>query len=735
MIRLGWLCAVVVLGAGCTQMQHSPQERIGRMTTATQPAETLPAPPLAPKKPFSFTRHGITVEDPWAWLKDAGYPKVDDPEVLNYLKAENEYFEAVMGPHKPLVEKLVEEMKGRLKEDDESVPAKDGDYLYWWKFQPGAQYRDWYRKPVAGGEAELLVSEPALAEGLDYFRLGTLDVSPNGKLVAYSTDTNGSERFTLKVRDIAAKKDIDVEIPGTLGDVVWDADSTGFFYTLVNENWRPYVAKYHRLGDDVSKDAVIYEESDSSFFVNISHSQSRRFLIISTADHVTSEVWLVPTDKPLAKPVLVSKRQAGRQYEVDEREGTLYIRTNDTHKNFRVVTAGIDEPGEWKELIPGSDEHYIRNVISYKNALVIEERLKGLDQIRVRTYEGGEHFVAMPEAAYTVEVDEDNREYELGALRLSYESMVTPRTIFDYDLSKRQLISRKVQEVPSGYDAGQYETVRLMAPSRDGVQIPVSIVYKKGFKRDGSQPLHLYAYGAYGHAIPPSFSTNRLSLLDRGFAYAIAHIRGGDDMGYQWYLDGKLEKRQNTFNDFVDAAKFLVKEGYASAGNISISGGSAGGELMGAVTNMNPELWRAVVAHVPFVDVLNTMLDDSLPLTPIEWPEWGNPIKDKKAFETILSYSPYDNVEAKAYPPLMITGGLNDPRVTYWEPAKWAAKLRHTKTDNNLLVLKINMGAGHGGKSGRFSKLYDVAEEYTFILKAFGLANEKLQTPALADAQ
>lgn len=710
------------------------------MTTAPQTAEMVAKPPVAARKPYSYTRHGYTIEDPYAWLKDPKYPEVTDTEVLDYLKAENAYFDAQMGPHKPLIETVYEELKARLKEDDESVPAKEGAWEYWWKFQPGAQYRDWYRRPVgggaanqlasggapnqrdSGGEAELLLSEPKLAEGLEYFRLGTLEVSPDGKLLAYSADTNGSERFTLKVKDLASKADLDFEIPGTIGEIVWSADSKGFFYTLVNENWRPYVVKYHSLGTAVGDDPVIYEEQDSGFFLSIDHTQSRRFLVISAADHVTSEVRLVPLKDPLAKPAMVSPRQTGRQYNVDEREGTLYIRTNDTHKNFRVVTAKIDKPGEWQELIPGTDAHYIREIASHKNVLVIEERMNGLDQIRLRDYEGGEHYVAFPEPAYAVSMDIDNREYALDALRLRYESMVTPVTTFDYDLAQRKLVTRKVQQIPSGYDPSQYETVRIMAPARDGAQIPVSIVYKKGFKRDGSQPVHLYAYGAYGLAMPPGFQSTRLSLLDRGFAYAIAHIRGGDEMGYQWYLDGKLEKRQNTFNDFVDAARGLIKHGFASEGNISISGGSAGGELMGAVVNMNPELWRAVVAHVPFVDVLNTMQDESLPLTPMEWPEWGNPITDKKAFETIRAYSPYDNVEAKAYPPLLITGGLNDPRVTYWEPAKWAAKLRYMKTDDNLLLLKINMGAGHGGKSGRFASLYEDAEEYVFILKAFGMA-------------
>lgn len=681
-------------------------------------------PPIAPVRPHRYERHGVTIEDPYFWLKDQNYPKVENPEVLDHLKAENAYFEQVMAPLKPLTDRLFDELKARQKEDDASVPSKDGDSLYWWQFEKGAQYRSWYRKRVGTGEPELLLDEPTLAAGLEYFRLNALSVSPDGRYLAYSADDDGSERFKLKIRDLETGADIEEVSRETIGQIVWAADSRRLAYVEVNANWRPHRVRLHRLGTPGGEaDPILYEEQDASFFVGLSRSQDRSHFIIGTADHVTSEVYLLPTDDPTAPLKLVSPRQPGREYDVDVREGRLYIRTNDTHRNFRIATATLENPGEWEELIAGSDEHYIRGLTAFQNVLAISERIEGLDQVRLRDYDGGEHHVRFPEESYTVSLGA-NLEYAAPMLRLVYTSMVTPTTVYDYDIAARTLHVRKVQEVPSGYDPTLYETVRLTATARDGAKVPVSVVYKKGFPRDGSGRLHLYAYGAYGHAIPPSFSTARLSLLDRGFAYAIAHVRGGDDLGYTWYLDGKLDKRWNTFNDFVDVARHLIVEKFTSAGNISISGGSAGGELMGVVANTNPELWRAVVAHVPFVDVLNTMQDESLPLTPIEWPEWGNPIEDKGVFEYIRGYSPYDNVEAKAYPAMLVTAGLNDPRVTYWEPAKWVARLRANKTDDNLLLLKTNMGAGHGGKSGRWDSLHEVAEEYAFILLCFGIADE-----------
>ena len=404
---------------------------------------------------------------------------------------------------------------------------------------------------------------------------------------------------------------------------------------------------------------------------------------------------------------------------MDHNAGRFVIRTNDTHRNFRLATADPENPDDWTELLPAGDSHYFTTCAPFAGFLAIMQRVDGLETLTIRTWEGDSHEVSFPEDVFTLTFGM-NAESDQSHVRLVYQSMVTPSTTYDYDVRTRTLTLRKQQEIPSGYDKSAYGTTRLMATARDGAEVPVSVVYPKDYPRDGSGKLHLYGYGAYGLAMRPSFSAARLSLLDRGFAYAIAHVRGGDEMGYHWYEDGKLDKRTNTFNDFVDAARFLVDAGWAREGNISISGGSAGGELMGAVTLQAPELWRAVVLQVPFVDVLNTMLDGSLPLTPIEWPEWGNPIENKADFDNIASYSPYDNIEARDYPWQMVTGGLNDPRVTYWEPAKWTAKMRAMKTDDNPLVMKINMGAGHGGKTGRFQRIQETAEEYTFVLKAFG---------------
>ncbi|WP_340317084.1 S9 family peptidase [Rhizorhabdus argentea] len=678
------------------------------------------AAPVAERRPYSYSRHGTTIEDPWFWLKDQKYPVIEDADVLAYLRAENSYFEAAMAPHAALVETLFAEMKGRLKEDDASVPQKDGDWLYWWAFKPGGQYRIWYRKPAksdgAGGAASILLDEPAEAAAVDYFRLQVLSVSPDGRLAAWSADTSGAERFVLKIRDLATGADIETVSSVTNGAVAWGADSRSLVYTEVNDNWRTYRARLHILGSDPAEDRTLYEETEElGFNVGVGKTHDERWILIATGDNQTSEVRLVPADDPGAEPVMVSPRRTKREYSVDSAHGSLWIHTNDDHVNFRVARADPADPGSWETVIAGSDSVYIRGLTSFARHLVLTERVEGLDQIRLRGYDGSEHRIAFPEASYTAGLG-SNPEFDPAAYRLSYASMVTPQTVFDYDPAARALTTLKVQEIPSGYDPSLYATERLMVPARDGKTIPVSVLYRKGFPRDGSGKLLLYAYGAYGHAIPPGFSTVRLSLVDRGWAYAIAHIRGGDDLGYDWYLQGKAEQRWNTFHDFTDAAKGLIAAGLTRAGNIAINGGSAGGELMGVVANTDPELWGAVVADVPFVDVLNTMQDESLPLTPGEWPEWGNPITDKAAFELIRSYSPYDNVEAKAYPPMLITGGLNDPRVTYWEPAKWAAKLRATKTDDNLLLLKINMGAGHGGKSGRYDSLKEDAEAYAFVL-------------------
>ncbi len=688
-------------------------------------------PPVAATRPHSFSHHDITVVDPYHWLRDPSYPTVDDPNVLAYLEAENDYFEASMAPLAPLRAQIFEELKGRVKPDDASVPAPDGDFEYWWLFRPGDQYRSWMRRPRGGGAEQLVLSEPELARDAGYFRLGTQRVSPDGRLLAYSTDTDGSERFTLRIRDIASGTDIETVTSVSVGNVEWAADSKAVAWTEVNENWRRTKIRLHVIGGaggagrdgQGGEDRVLYEETeDKGFGVSVARSQDGRWLILSTSDHVSSEVRLLPADAPGAAPLLVRRRAAGVSYDVDMRGGTIFVRANDTHVNFRIATAGIAAPGDWQTLIAGSDRDYITGMAAFTSYLAVQGRRDGLDRIVLRRDDGSETAIPFTEAAYTASLG-TNLEADAPKLRLGYASMVTPATVFDYDVASGTLETRKVQAIPSGYDPSQYESRRLWITARDGVRVPVAIVHRKGFAADGSGALHLYAYGAYGIASSPGFSANRLSLLDRGMAYAVAQIRGGDDLGRQWYLDGKLEKRTNTFNDFVDVARGLAAAGWAAPGQISASGGSAGGELMGAVINQAPELFRAVVAHVPFVDVLNTMLDESLPLTPGEWPEWGNPITSKADFELIRSYSPYDQVAAQAYPPLMVTAGLNDPRVTYWEPAKWTAKLRAAKTDDNILIFKTNMGAGHGGKSGRFAALEELAEEYAFILDQFGLGD------------
>ena len=681
---------------------------------------TLATPPVAAKKPFTYTHHGITVADDYAWLRDPGYPEVTDKEVLAHLQAENAWFEARMGGQQGRIDALFREMRARIKEADKSVPQKDGHYLYWIEFEEGAEYKKWWRRPVAGGPDELILDEVALAEGHEYFRLGAISVSQDGRLLAWSVDDNGSERFTARIKNLATGEVLADEIPGTLSGLVWVAGDKGLVYSLANEQWRTDNARLHWLGRPLEEDVELYHEDDEGFRVGASLSANEEWLIVSSGDHETSEVRLIPAADPLAQPVLVRAREKGVEYDVDLHGDTLFVHTNDTHENFRLAKAHLSHPAEWETVIEGSDAFYLTGFELFRDFYVVEGRRAGLDSVELRWYDDPARIepIVFPEASYVAGLG-DNPEWAMSVLRLSYESMVSPASVLDYDVAARTLTTLKVQEIPSGYDASLYATERLEIAARDGTKVPVSVLYRKD--RAAGGPLHLYGYGAYGIAIEPGFSTSRLSLVDRGFAYAIAHIRGGDDLGRAWYKAGKLEARTNTFNDFVDVAQGLIERGYTAAGRISISGGSAGGELMGAVINSDPGLWGAVVAHVPFVDVLATMLDPSLPLTPGEWPEWGNPIEDKAAFELIRSYSPYDQVRAQAYPPLLVTAGLNDPRVTYWEPAKWVARLRELKTDGNELLLKTNMGAGHGGKSGRFESLKETAEEFAFILWQLGV--------------
>jgi oligopeptidase B len=678
------------------------------------------APPRAAQHPIVNERHGVSWPDPYAWLRDPAYPEVQDPEIRAYLEAENAYFAAVMAPEQGLIQELHTELKGRIKDDDSSVPVADGAYLYHWQFQPGAQYRTWYRAPREGGTAAVMLDETALALDKSYFNLRSLAPSPDGQLLAFATDENGSERYVIHIKDLASGVSTTDLVANTAGSVVWSADGATLFYVELNEKLRPYRVRAHRLGTDATADRTVYTEDDPAFFVSIGLTQSRRFVVVTAGSHVTREVRLIDATRPAGEPLLIAARRDGHRYSVEHAHDRLWIRTNDRHENFRLVSAPIDAPGEasWQEEIAGDDHHYLLGVTCFRDFLVITERLDGLANLRIRDYAGEEHAIDFAEAVYTAGLG-DNREFATDRLRVGFSSLTRPATVLDYHVADRRLEVLKEQEIPSGYDASRYVGRRLWAAAADGERVPISLVHARDCPVDGSGRLYLYGYGSYGMAMEPSFNSTRLSLLDRGFAVAIAHVRGGDELGHRWYREGKLERKTNSFTDFIACAEALIEGGYAAPGRIAIRGGSAGGMLMGAVTNLRPELWRCVVAEVPFVDVLNTMLDASLPLTPIEWPEWGNPLTSEEDFRRIRAYCPYENIEAKAYPAMLVTAGISDPRVTYWEPAKYVARLRELKTDRNLLLLKTNMDAGHFGASGRFDALKELAEILAFILKCF----------------
>ncbi len=725
--RLTFLTCAGALAALMTSAVSADTHEDQSSVTAT--------PPIAEKREHTYTHHGITISDPYDWLYDKSYPEIDDEDVLDYVRAENAYFEAQMEPQAGLTEALFTEMRGRIKEDDSTVPQRMGEHLYWSEFEEGAQYRKHYRRAVGAEDdvtPHLILDENVLAEGHEYFRLGALSISHNGRFMAYSTDTSGAERYTARIMDLDTGELLADEIPNLRSSLTWVANDTALVYGPSSENWRTLEAKLHVIGTPVSDDVVLYKEDDESFGVGAGLSAQEDYLIIATGDNETSEVRFVSADNPTAPLTLVKARQTGVEYSIDMREGEMFVWTNDDHINFRLAKASLDTPGTWETVLAGSDEFYLTDFELFEGFFVTEGRLNGLDQVQIRQYDAPltAQPIAFPEASYDAGLS-NNPEYDQTVLRLSYESMVTPDSVYDYDVAASSLELLKQQEIPSGYDASLYETQRVEIEARDGTMVPVSIVMRKDRAEilaaqgiEGPGPLHLYAYGAYGYAVPPGFSTTRLSLVDRGFAYAIAHIRGGDDLGRRWYLQGKMFERTNTFNDFVDAGRGLIAQGFTAEGMVTASGGSAGGELMGAIVNQDPSQYGAIVSHVPFVDVLNTMLNAELPLTPGEWQEWGNPIESKEAFAYILSYSPYDQVSAQDYPPMMVTAGLNDPRVTYWEPAKWVALLRDKKTDDNVLVMKTNMGAGHGGQSGRWNSLRETAEEFAFILWQMGMSEQ-----------
>ena len=690
-----------------------------------------PEPPVARREPRTYTHHGVTLEDPYAWLRDPDYPDVKDQNILDYLTAENRYFEAALEPHRSLVDELFAELKAREPETESAVPWREHGYWYQWRFQAGAQYRTWLRAPAthAAAPAEtdpswtVLLDEAALAASHAYFDLGGLSVSPDGRFLAASMDTTGDERYVLSITDLTTGTEVGTPIADTHGAPVWFADSRHLAYLVRNAQWRPWQIRVRALNEE-TEDRVLFEEADDAFFVDLALSSSEQYLIISAADHVTSQAFHVGAADPHATPIAFSARTPGHEYGVDHGEGRFWFLSNAMHRNFALLSATETQPDQlhWQLRLAGRDDRYLTWCMRHRGHVVLGERVAGIDEVRILSDDGSDYHIALPEAAHVVGLG-NNSEYDAPFLRLRYESMVTPTTILDHDFASLSLTVRKVQTIPSGYDSARYTSERLLVTARDGVQVPVSVVARRDVVRDGTAPLYLYGYGAYGESIMPGFSANRLSLLERGFVFAIAHVRGGDDLGYAWYEAGKLAQRTNTFNDFVDVARDLVARGYTTSGRIAISGGSAGGELVAAAVNQAPALWGAAIAHVPFVDVLNTMLDPTLPLTPIEWPEWGNPIIDPAAFHHIRSYSPYDQLAPAAYPPMLVTAGLNDPRVTYWEPAKYVAKLRTQKTDDRWLLFKTEMEAGHGGQSGRFEALRELAEEYAFLLLSLAFAD------------
>lgn len=688
-------------------------------------------PPIAPRRPSRRTLHGVTVTDDYAWLKDEKWqevlrdPSLLDPDIRAYLEAENAYAEERLGPTQALQKALVAEMRGRIKEDDSGVPTPDGPFAYLWKFREGGQHQQMGRTPRDGGDMQTILDGDALAKQSTYFKFGGTRHSPDHRLEAWSADLLGSEFYTVRVRRWDTGEDLPDTLSETSGSVVWGRDGSFFFYVRVDENHRPLKVYRHRLGTAQADDVLVYEEKDAGWFTRIGESASGRFCVVSGGDHDTTEQWLIDLSSPDATPRLVAPREKGVRYSVADRGDELFILTNEGDAiDFRVATAPLAAPGRanWRELVPHRPGTYILDIELFAGHLARLERANALPSIVIRELATGEeHAIAFDETAYALDMV-GGYEFDTTTLRFVYSSMTTPSEVYDYDMATRERTLRKRQAVPSGHDPADYVTTRITATAHDGAEVRVSLLHRRDLVRDGRAPLLLYGYGSYGMSMPASFSANRLSLVDRGFVYAIAHIRGGSDQGWSWYLDGKREKKTNTFDDFVAAGRALIEAGYTSAGRVVGHGGSAGGMLMGAVANRAPELFAGIIAEVPFVDVLATMLDDKLPLTPPEWPEWGNPITDAAAFNYIRSYSPYDNVTAQRYPAILAMAGLTDPRVTYWEPAKWVARLRATMSSGGPVILRTNMGAGHGGSSGRFSRLDEVAIAYAFALDTVGLA-------------
>lgn len=733
--------ALLALSA-CSENAAGPDQ-----PTETEAAMDSPAPqdliaraqgldaPTPEQRPVEITQHDETRVDEFAWLRDDNWqavmrdPSVLDADIRTHLDAENAYYSEVMAPLSALEDRIYAEIRGRIKEDDSSPPERDGPWFYYTRYREGGQYPVFARRPAdetgaISGEEQIILDGDAEAEGIEYFDLGAVEHSPNHRYMAWAVDSAGSEFYEVRIRDLETGEDIATLTDEGYGSVEWANDSRTLYWVWRDANNRP--KRVYRQDMEADEAELVYEEADDGFFLGVGKTDGDTWIVLSASDHTTSEMRVYDANDPAAEALLVSEREAGVEYSLTEAGGQLFVRTNqDGAVDFKVMTAPLDDPrrANWSELIDHRPGVLINGLMGFENWMVRMERANALPRIIIRNVaDGAEHEIAFDEEAYALGLD-GGFEYAVDTLRFSYESPSTPEETFDYDMAARERTLIKRQEVPSGHDASDYVVRRLMAPARDGETIPVTLLYREGTPLDGSAPVLLYGYGSYGITIPASFSVSRLSLVDRGMIYAIAHIRGGMAKGYGWYLDGKLDTKINTFNDFVDSGRFLVDEGFTTQGHMVAMGGSAGGLLVGAAMNQAPELFAGVIAAVPFVDVVNTISDPSLPLTPPEWPEWGNPIEDAEAFRYMMSYSPYDNVTAQGYPHLLATAGLTDPRVTYWEPAKWAARVRSRRTDDGLTLMRTNMGAGHGGASGRFDSLKERAEEWAFALMTVGLAD------------
>jgi oligopeptidase B len=678
-------------------------------------ADDAVQPPVAKIVPHSSTTLGETRIDNYFWLRDR-----DDPDTIKYLEAENEYTKARMKHTDALQSKLYLEILGRIQQTDLSVPTKRDDYFYYTRTEEGKQYGIYCRKHGIDGKEEVLLDGNAMAEGHRYFRVGNFAASPNHKLLAYSVDYEGDEAYTIHVKNLATGKLLADTIKNTYYSLEWGNDNATFFYTVLDAAKRPYKVYRHTLG--VTRNTLVCHETDERFTVELEKTRSRAYILINIGSSLTSEVRYIKADHPKGRFATLLPRVQETEYDVTHHGDSWFIRTNEGAKTFKLVEAPVKDPSRpnWKEVMAARPEATIEAVTAFKDDLVTEERDRGLIKIRIQNFlTGNAHYIEFDEPVYTASIGA-NAEYDTKLLRFDYTSLVTPNSVFDYNMDTRERELKKQQPVLGGYDPSKYQSERIYTTAPDGVKVPISLVYKKGLVQNGKAPMLLYGYGAYGISMDPTFSSDRLSLLDRGMIYAIAHIRGGADLGKPWHEDGRILKKKSTFTDFIACAEHVLAEKYTSPDRLAIMGGSAGGLLMGAVTNMRPDLFAVVVAKVPFVDALNTMLDASLPLTVGEYEEWGNP-NEQQYYDYIKSYAPYENVAAKEYPQILVTAGLNDPRVSYWEPAKWMAKLRAMKKDNRLLLLKTNMGSGHFGSSGRYEYIKETAFDYAFLLNALGI--------------